>query len=256
MKKLLLLIAFSIPFLGFAQLSVVSSKMYSWKEPTSKMENNILSAVLFEGSAFDMEYLQMSANAITPAKGKVSLQIPDNEEHLLIVKTGILTIGFKDSTWSIGGGSVALLMPGEKYVLQNTTSVACTFYRLKYRSKLPMDLARGRASGGSFVKDWKKIPFKPHDKGGIRNYFEKETAMSKRFEMHITTLKEGIKSHEPHTHRAEEIVLVIENKTEMQMDDKFYKGGTGDIYYLGSNVSHAIRNDGKGTCTYFAFQFE
>ena len=62
-----------------------------------------------------MEYLQMSANAITPAKKKVSLQIPDNEEHLLIVKTGILTIGFKDSTWSIGGGSVALLMPGEKY---------------------------------------------------------------------------------------------------------------------------------------------
>ncbi len=119
-----------------------------------------------------------------------------------------------------------------------------------------MDLARGQASGGSFVKDWNKIPFKPHDKGGIRNYFEKETAMSKRFEMHVTTLKEGIKSHEPHTHRAEEIVLVIENKTEMQMDDKFYKGGPGDIYYLGSNVSHAIRNDGKGTCTYFAFQFE
>ena len=256
MKKLLLLIVFVIPFLGFAQLPVVPSKMYAWKEPTNKGKNNIVSAVLFEGSAYDMEYLQMSANAIMPAKKKVTLQIPDNEEHLLIVKTGILTIGFKDSTWSIGGGSVALLMPGEKYTLQNTTSVACTFYRMKYRSKLPMDLARGQASGGSFVKDWKKIPFKPHDKGGIRNYFEKKTAMSKRFEMHVTTLKEGIKSHEPHTHRAEEIVLVIENKTEMQMGDKFYKGGTGDIYYLGSNVSHAIRNDGKGTCTYFAFQFE
>ena len=107
---------FSIPFLGFAQLPVVPSKMYSWKEPTDKGKNNIVSAVLFEGSAYDMEYLQMSANAITPAKKKVSLQVPDNEEHLLIVKTGILTIGFKDSTWSIGGGSVALLMPGEKYV--------------------------------------------------------------------------------------------------------------------------------------------
>ena len=256
MKRLLFFIVFSIPFLGFAQLGVVSSKMYSWKEPTGKMEGNILSSVLFEGSVHDMEYLQMSANAIAPAKKIVSLQIPDNEEHLLIVKTGILTIGFKDSTWSIGAGSVALLMPGELYVLQNKTAVACTFYRMKYRSKLAMDLARGRASGGSFVKDWNKIPFKPHDRGGIRNYFEKETTMSKRFEMHVTTLKEGIKSHEPHTHRAEEIVLVIENKTEMQMDDKFYKAGTGDIYYLGSNVSHAIRNDGKGTCTYFAFQFE
>ena len=257
MKKLPLLIVFCIPFLGITQLPVVQSKMYSWKEPTGRTDNNnIISGLLFEGSVFDMEYLQMTANAITPSKKKGSLQIPDNEEHLLIVKTGILTIGFRDSTWSIGGGSVALLMPGEKYTLQNGTAVACTFYRMKYRSKLPMDLARGQASGGSFVKDWNKIPFKPHDKGGIRNYFEKATAMSKRFEMHVTTLKEGIKSHEPHTHRAEEIVLVIENKTEMQMDDKFYKGGPGDIYYLGSNVSHAIRNDGKGTCTYFAFQFE
>ena len=146
MKRLLLFIVFSIPFLGFAQLGVVSSKMYSWKEPTGKMEGNILSSVLFEGSVHDMEYLQMSANAIAPAKKIVSLQIPDNEEHLLIVKTGILTIGFKDSTWSIGAGSVALLMPGELYVLQNKTAVACTFYRMKYRSKLAMDLARGRAS--------------------------------------------------------------------------------------------------------------
>ena len=247
---------FSISYLAFAQLPVISSKMYSWKEPTGKRENNIVSEVLFEGSAYDMEYLQMSANAITPAKEKTSLQVPNDEEHLLIVKTGILTIGFKDSTWSIGGGSIVVLMPGEKYALQNKSPDACTFYRMKYRSKLPMDLVRGQASGGSFVKDWNKIPFKPHDKGGIRNYFEKKTAMSKRFEMHVTTLKEGIKSHEPHTHRAEEIVLVIENKTEMQMDDQFYKGGAGDIYYLGSNVSHAIRNDGKGTCTYFAFQFE
>ncbi len=228
--------------------------MYETKERVSIVDN-IKSVVLFEGSAHDMEYLQMSSNSIGSEK-EFSLQVPANEEHLLIVRTGILSIGFKDSTWSIGPGSIALLMPEEKYSLQNTTFNGCTFYRMRYRSKLPMDMARGQASGGSFVKDWKKIPFKPHDKGGIRNYFEKKTAMSKRFEMHVTTLKEGIKSHEPHTHRAEEIVLVIENETEMQMDDKFYKGGPGDIYYLGSNVSHAIRNDGKGTCTYFAFQFE
>ena len=100
-----------------------------------------------------------------------------------------------------------------------------------------------------------KIPFKPHDKGGIRNYFDLSTAMSKRFEMHATTLKEGLKSHEPHTHTAEEIVLITHNKTEMQIGDKFYKGETGDIYYLGSNVPHAIQNNGKGECTYFAFQF-
>jgi len=264
MTKAFLLVVF-VPVIGFSQLPVIESKMYSWIEPTSKGDFSLIfgSQAIFEGSAHDMEYLQMSAVVFNPEKKKYpekkkffNSQVPDNEEHLLIVRTGILTIRFNDSTWSIGGGSVALLMPGQTFSLQNNTAAQCTFYRMAYRSKLPVDLVRGQSSGGSFVKDWNKIPFKPHDKGGIRNYYEHETAMSKRFEMHVTTLKEGIKSHEPHTHRAEEIVLVIENKTEMQMDDKFYKGGTGDIYYLGSNVSHAIRNDGKGTCTYFAFQFE
>jgi (S)-ureidoglycine aminohydrolase len=42
----------------------------------------------------------------------------------------------------------------------------------------------------------------------------------------------------------------------MQIADRFYKGNTGSIYYLGSNVPHAIQNDAIGTCTYFAFQFE
>jgi (S)-ureidoglycine aminohydrolase len=202
-----------------------------------------------------MKFLQMTANSILPVK-KNNLQVPDNEEHLILIKTGIMTIGLKDSSWSIGAGSIALLMPGQKYSMQNANLDSCNFYLMKYSSKLPMDMTRGKNSGGSFVKDWNKIEFKPHDKGGIRRYFERPTAMCKRLEMHVTTLNEGIKSHEPHKHRAEEIVLVIDNKTEMQIADKFYKGGAGDMYYLGSNISHAVRNDGKGQCMYFAFQFE
>ena len=211
-----------------------------------------MTSVIFKGSAHDMKFLQMTANALLPAKEKSKLQVPDNEEHLMLIKRGTLTISIKDSSWSIGSGSIALLMPGEKFALQNTSQDSCNFYLMKYHSKSPVN----KKSGGSFVKDWNKVNFKPHDRGGIRNYFERSTTMCKRLEMHVTTLKEGIKSHEPHQHRAEEIVLVIDNKTEMQIADKFYKGGSGDMYYLGSNVSHALRNDGKGTCMYFAFQFE
>ena len=162
----------------------------------------------------------------------------------------------KDTNYSIGAGSVALLMPGENFSLQNQNTQPCRYYIMKYRSKLPLDMERGKSSGGSLVKDWSRIEFKPHDKGGIRNFFERPTAMCKRLELYVSTLKQLLKSHDPHTHRAEEIVLVADNKTEMQIGDKFYKGNTGSIYYLGSNVLHAIQNDGAGTCTYFAFQFE
>lgn len=256
MKKIAFKVILLIPILGFFADGIIPSKMYSWKKPVKKSQQNILSTILFEGAAHDMEYLQMSTNALLPSDKKTNLQVPATEEHLVLIKSGTLTVGLKDSTWSLGGGSIVLLMPGERYTVQNATKDSSTYYVMKYRSKMPVDMERAKVAGGSLVKDWNKITFKPHDKGGIRNYFNRPTAMSKRLEMHVTTLKEGIKSHDPHTHRAEEIVLVIDNKTEMQIGDKFYKGSTGDMYYLGSNVSHAVRNDGKGTCTYFAFQFE
>jgi len=217
-----------------------------------RIHESILTTTLFKGSAHDMKFLQMIANSLLPTKEKNKLHVPDQEEHLILIKSGTLMISLKDSSWAIGAGSIALLMPGEKYAMQNATHDSCNFYLMKYSSKSRIN----KTGVASFVKDWNKIEFRPHDKGGIRRYFERPTAMCKRFEMHVTTLKEGMKSHEPHKHRAEEIVLVIDNKTEMQIADKFYKGGPGDLYYLGSNVSHAIRNDGKGPCMYYAFQFE
>jgi (S)-ureidoglycine aminohydrolase len=149
---------------------------------------------------------------------------------------------------------VAVLMPGQKYSLKITGKEDCSFFSMNYRSKKPMDIVRG---GKSFIKIWEQIPFKPNSIGsGRRDFFELPTAMQKRFEMHVTTLKEGIKSHEPHTHRAEEIVLIIEGETEMQLGNGIVKTVVGGFYYLGSNVSHAIKNIGKKPCMYFAFQFE
>ncbi len=256
MKSIISLLYILLPFFVMAQQDSLSSGMYSWKQPKKKNNKNISSVVLFEGKVHDMEWLQMSANMISPSKIKNNLTVPANEEYLIIIKSGSLTLAVKNSTYTIGAGSIALLMPGEIFSLQKEDYDPCKYYVMKYRSRQAMDAARGKTAGGSLVKDWSKVEFKPHDKGGIRNFYERPTAMCKRFEMHVTTLKEGIKSHEPHTHRAEEIVLVTDNKTEMQISDKLYKGGEGSIYYLGSNVSHAIRNDGVGTCTYFAFQFE
>jgi (S)-ureidoglycine aminohydrolase len=232
----------------------VESKAYAWRKPANKA-GSVFSTPLFEGSARDMAFIQMSANALTSAQ-RVDLETPANEEQLLLVRSGLLSVTLGDSTWKLGKASVAVLLPAQKFSLQNVGSDSCTFFLLKYRSTLAKDNQRGAEAGGSFVKDPDKIVFKPHDKGGIRNYFERPTAMCRRLEMHVTTLNEGFKSHDPHTHRAEEIVLVIENKTEMQIGEQFYKGGPGTVYYLGSNVAHAIRNDGKGSCTYFAFQFE
>ena len=52
------------------------------------------------------------------------------------------------------------------------------------------------------------------------------------------------------------MVIMIEGQTEMQIGQSFYKGKTGDIYFLKTNVLHAIRNEGAKPCMYFAIQFE
>lgn len=103
---------------------------------------------------------------------------------------------------------------------------------------------------------WNQVEFKPHDKGGRRNFFDRATAHAKRFEMHVTTLNEGLMSHPPHTHKAAEILLLTHQQAEESIDGKWLSSDVGDIIFLQSNAPHALRNTSKGSCTYFAFQFE
>src|SRR5882724_7180088 len=110
MRKILFAVSFLAPVLVLAQRDSVLSQMYSWKKPVNEIQTAIFSTVLFEGSAHDMSFMQMTANILLPSsKKKTNLQVPGNEEHLLLVKTGTLSINISDSSWSIGAGSIALL---------------------------------------------------------------------------------------------------------------------------------------------------
>lgn len=265
MKQLCLAFVMLLPAALSAQtmeaFAPVRSTSYTWKKPHVKT-GNLLSTVIFQGRGYDMEYVQMSACELLPSRKKTSMQVPADEEHLIIVKSGPLDVSFKDSTWSLGAGSIALLMPEEKYTINTSAKAPVRYYLMKYRSKAAPDLRRAYKSGGSFVREWSKRSFRKHDRGGVRPYFETATAMCRRFEMHVTTLNAGVNSHDPHTHQAEEIVLMLEDtegarsRTEMQIGDQFFQGEAGDMYYVGSNLLHGIRNNGESPCSYFAFQFE
>ena len=134
--------------------------------------------------------------------------------------------------------------------------ISLAFHDMKYQSKLPVNANRGSSSGGSFVKDFNKLTFRPHERGGVRPCFDRPTAMTRRFEMHITTLKEGFNSHDPHTHRDEEIILVLEGNIEIMVGENFYKAAAGDFIFVPTQILHGLKNDGKGPCSYFAYQWE
>jgi (S)-ureidoglycine aminohydrolase len=256
MKKISLNICFFIPFLFASHYGPVTPGVYDWKQPVKNTGANIRSSVLFEGTAFEMEWLQMSANALSASKKETKIILPQTEEYLYIVKKGTLDVRLKDSSSSLVPGSVLVLMPGENLSIQNKQSGPCEYFVMKYRSQVSIDNNRGDQAGGSFVKDWNKIEFKPHDRGGVRTFFERPTAMLKRMEMHVTTLNAGLKSHDPHTHLAKEIIVMMQGNTEMQIGEKIFKGKEGSVYFMESNVLHGIRNEGTTPCTYFAIQFE
>jgi (S)-ureidoglycine aminohydrolase len=142
----------------------------------------------------------------------------------------------------LGAGSIALMMPGDEHGFENKGDKPATYYVMRYASNAPSDAVRGKQAGGSFWVDWKDVAFQPHDKGGVRRMFDRATAMTKRFEMHVTTLNQGLWSHPPHTHRAAEILLLIENTAQESIDGKLLPAAVGDIIFLESNVPHAIQN--------------
>ena len=256
MKKRFLNICLFFPVLFFTHYKPVLSGVYDWKQPATTATKNINTSVMFEGNAFEMEWLQMTANILIASDKKTTVTIPANEEHLYIVKKGTLNVWKADSSYSLSQGSILVLFPGDVLPIQNTQTNACEFFVMKYRSNPFPDSERAKNAGGSIIKNWNNVEFKPHDRGGVRTFLERPTAMLKRLEMHVTTLNAGLKSHAPHTHAAKEIIVMMEGDTEMLVGKKTFKGKEGSVYFLQSNILHGITNVGTTPCTYFAIQFE
>ncbi len=79
--------------------------------------------------------------------------------------------------------------------------------------------------------------------------------MLNRFDIHVTQLNVGFKSHEPHTPVNEEIILMLDGNAEVQIGTTHQKANPGDVVLYGSNILHNITNVGNTPCLYFAIQW-
>lgn len=190
------------------------------------------------------------------AKDTINSNYYDTKEQIFFIKEGEVEVTIGDQTKTIGANSVAFVLPKDRIVIVNKSNKPAVYYQMVYSSKEEMNLQRGKDNSGSFIIDFNDLEYNEHDKGGIRNYFNTSTAMLGYYDIHVTNLNAGIKSHEPHTHHATEIVLMIKGSTQMEIGDKIYKGNAGDIYFLASEIPHAIENIGDEQCMYFAFQWD
>jgi (S)-ureidoglycine aminohydrolase len=253
MKKPLTIAAVLLALAGHAQL--IQSDVYRWENLPVEKKEKTETRRFINGSGVVLKKMEVTAVMIDPGATSTP-SANQNEEIMIAVKEGNLKVTIGNKSQTMGPGSIGFAIPGEPVSVENPGNGKGSYHVFRFTSKNNPDVQRARDAGGSFFLDWNDIKFSPHDRGGVRQYFTRPTATLNRLDIHVTTLNAGIKSHEPHTHKVEEIVLMIEGNGEMEIANAVKKAATGDLIYLESKIPHAIKNVDTKPIMYYAIQWE
>lgn len=254
MKNFIFTVSILISLSSFSQLNPLISKVYSYEN--SKLENNPKGSVrsIFNGAGSILS--SHSIKVITIEKGKKNAYTNNNQTELfIIVKEGPISFTLNNKVTELVRGSIVCLLPGDVLKVANTGKTTISYYEMLYHSYAPVNKERAVLAGGSFFIDWNNIVFKEHDRGGVRQFFNRPTAMLNKFDIHVTTLNPGKKSHDPHTHTDEEIILMLEGNGEMRIANEQQSCKAGDVVYLNSMYLHNITNIGELPAVYYAIQW-
>jgi len=232
------------------------SGVYYWKNHEPKKEETDIIRRILEGRTVALDHFEVHASTIEAGKIPQPSYTHKDEEELMIVKDGQVKITIAGKSQTLGPGSIAFVMPGDEHVVDNAGNSESTFFILKYKAKSRPANERTKQSRGSFMIDWNELKTSNTGKGYRRDFFNQPTSQLSQFEMHTTALNADSVSHPPHTHVQEEIVLILRGNVRMHIDETYYDGSAGDLYFLSSNVPHALKNIGKEQCEYFAFQWK
>ncbi|MEO6733405.1 MAG: cupin domain-containing protein [Ferruginibacter sp.] len=256
MKKLLIfLIAFNASSLVAQRTDSLRPHVYEWSSLVVKKEDTRLRRQVMEGSTTALSLFEVHSTTLEPAKAPHPPHVHDDMDELIIVKEGQLKITIKGESKILGPGSVAFAMAGDEHGIENAGGSLATYHIFKYKSKLPVNKERAKQNGGSFMINWNDVTLTKTEKGGRREFFNKPISQLEKLEMHTTALNAGLESHAPHTHREEEIILMLRGNVVMNIGGSLYKATAGDMVFLPSGISHNLTNTGNEQCEYFAFQW-
>jgi len=256
MKKIFFLVCITNPVALLAQKNdSLRSNVYSWNKLEPIKEDTRVRRQVLEGKTFALSYFEIHASTLEPGQAPHPPHVHDDMEELMIIKEGHVKITIAGQSKILGPGSIAFAIPGDEHGIENAGTTKATYYILKFKGKLPMDLERAKQAGGSFMLDWNDLKTSNTGKGYRRDFFNRATSQLTQFEMHTTALNKDSVSHAPHTHVQEEIILLLRGNVTMNIDGKLIPASSGDVVFLSSGISHALLNTGKEQCEYFAFQW-
>lgn len=256
MNRLAILLLLASPCFAVTPASPLPSGVWRWSDlpvqPTAVGERR----AIIDGTTLDLAPLLVHASTVAAGQAAHAPHAHPELEELVIVKSGRLTVTWGGQETVLGPGGFALLTDGIRHGLTNRGSEPATYYVIRYRT------AAGAGGEGdptvvraSLARDWADLPFQPFATGGRRQMFDRPTPMLENFEVHATTLNAGLQNHLTHTHRVEELVVILAGEIEMQIGDEWHRAAAGDVIFLASQVPHALRNVGQGPTDYYAIQW-
>jgi (S)-ureidoglycine aminohydrolase len=234
--------------------SQLTSNVNSWSASSLRSTKYGQSRLLFEGSGKILNHHSMVGHIINGRKQVVFHEKENGKELFFIVKSGPVEVRLNNTVKQLDKGSVVFLLPGDEVCFKNTGRDQVQIYEMQMQSSSP-DQQRGQTAGNSFMMDWYDMEYRAHERGGVRQLFDRKTVMTNRFDIHITSLNPGISSHPPHTHVNEEIILMIDGEGEMILGEKKQRITTGDAAWVESMIPHNITNVAKRPAVYFAIQW-
>jgi (S)-ureidoglycine aminohydrolase len=240
-----------------AQAAPVKAGVYHWTGLTPVNAGaGPVERVVLSGSTLDLDMLEVSAITMPSSAAADTAVAHDSLESFVLVKEGKLMASLSGVTRTLGAGGVALVLPGDRLMLTNVGGAPATYYRFTYRSRAPMNLVRGRQAGGSCMLDFTELTEKPTAVGFRRDVLNRPTAMFRRFESHWSSVKEGVRNHATHTHRADEFMMMTRGNVEMLIDTAHPPATLGDVVFLGSMLPHSLLSKGAGPAQYLVIQGE
>jgi (S)-ureidoglycine aminohydrolase len=239
------------------QLAPVKAGVYRWAgvAPASASSGRVERLVM-SGSTLDLDELDVRAITVPPSATPETAAGHDSLECFVLVKEGRVMASLGGVTRVLGAGGAALVLPGDRLLLTNIGGVPATYYRFTYRSRAPMDMERGRRAGGSFMLDYTELTEKPTAVGFRRDVVNRPTAMFKRFESHWSSVKEGVRNHATHTHRADEFMMMTKGNVQLLIGTQEPPATLGDVVFLGSMLPHSLLSKGAGPAQYLVIQGE
>lgn len=103
----------------------------------------------------------------------------------------------------------------------------------------------------STVFNWDSLPAKPTKIGVARAGVNAPVPSLHALEFHVTTLNPGQRSHPPHQHPQEEMIVLKEGTLDAFVNGKHQTIGPGSMLFLASYDWHNVTNIGATPATYY-----